>query len=154
MGTAWIVITANHLNDYSAGAKVNALRTAALAGGQADPFLTVMPDVVARVRAQIGSNKTNQLSATANSVSPDLKTHTCWLIIEAMQSRLPGLKLTDEEKNMVKKAEDYLARVAKGDFLVLAPTDPLGTSPLEMGASAEVVSSTTRISTRETLDGL
>jgi hypothetical protein len=110
MGTAWIVITAAHLNDYSAGAKVNALRTAALAGGQADPFTNVSADVIARVRAQIGSNKTNQLSATANSVPPDLKTHTCWLIIQAMQGRLPGLKLTDDEKEMVKKAEDYLAK--------------------------------------------
>lgn len=133
---------------------MNALRTAALAGGQADPFTNVSADVIARVRAQIGSNKTNQLSATANSVPPDLKTHTCWLIIQAMQGRLPGLNLTADEKEMVKKAEDYLANVASGKFLVLTPTDPQGTSPLEMGAAAEVVSDTTRTATRAKLDGL
>ena len=133
--STWIIITADQLNDYSVAAKVNALRTAALKAGQADPFDAVMPDVVAAVRMQIQSCASNQVSATANSIPPELKSHVCWLIIQAMQARLPGLKLSDEEKDMVKKADRYMEKVASCEYKVSAPEEAsdevvqAGTSP-------------------------
>lgn len=155
MGTAWIVLAATDLNDYSAGAKVNALRTAALAAGQTDPFPRVMADVVALVRSQIASCKRNQISATASSIPPAVKSQAAWLVIQAMQGRLPGLKLTDEERGMIKNAEDFLAKVASCDYLVEIPLDPLVPSPYAMGGSVEVTDGVpVRTATRAKMDGL
>lgn len=153
MATAWIVLTADDLNDYSVGAKVNALRTAALAAGQADPFTKVMTDIVAVMRAQIGSSGKNQVSLTANSLPPECKIYGCWLVIEAMQARLPGLSLKDEEKAMIDHAHAYMKSVAGGTTLVSEPVDPIDAG-LQSGGSISVVSAPARKFTRETLDAL
>jgi hypothetical protein len=149
MSAAWIVITASDLNDYSVAAKVSALRTAALAGGQTDPFDRVMPDVVATMRAQIGLN--NEVSATANSLPPEVKTHGCWLVIAALQARLPGLKLTDEEKEMVKEARRYMEKIAAGDIRVTEPTNPVD-SGLQTGTPS--IAANDREVDRTTMDGM
>jgi phage gp36-like protein len=150
---AWVVITSSDLDDYSVGSKVNALRTAALSGGQGDPFDRVMPDVAATCRNMIASNAGNVLSATANSVPPETKTHVCWLIIEALQTRLMGLKLTEEERRMIDRAWQYFRDVAKGDVTVSAPDDP-SESEVQGGAAISVVSTGERVSNRDTLAGL
>lgn len=149
----WIVITAANLGDYSVGAKVNALRTAALSSGQTDPFTRVMPDVVATVRTMIASASGNVLSGTANSIPPETKTYVCWLVIEAMQTRLPGLKLMDEERRMIDRAWQYFRDVAKGDIQVSAPDDP-ETPAVQSGPAISVVSSPDRLFTRNTLSSL
>jgi len=151
---AWIVITTSDLNDYLAGAQVNALRTAALASGQADPFGAVMPAVAARVRAEVQGCKTNQISATANSVPPALKRETCMLILEAMQTRIPTLKLTEDQQRQIERAYAYLERVAKCDVPIDQPNDPLSPSNVQKGGDAELVTKTDRTSTRAKLDGL
>lgn len=149
----WVTIAATDLDDYAVGAKVNALRTAALASGQTDPFLRVMPDVVATVRNMIASNPANVLSATADSVPPETKTHVCWLVIEALQTRLMGLKLTEEERRMIDRAWQYFRDVAKGDITVSTPGDPQA-AEVQSGQAISVVSSSGRLFTRDTMAGL
>lgn len=150
---AWIVITATDLADYSVGAKVDALRTAALASGQSDPFTAVMPSVVATCRNYIAGRAGTQLSATADSVPPEAKGHTCWLIIESLQARLPGLRLTDEEKRMIDRAWSWYRDVAKGVLPVSTPDDPIE-APVQSPGRITLVSSSPRLATRETLGGL
>jgi hypothetical protein len=152
--SAWIVIAATDLNDYLVGAQVNALRTAALAAGQADPFNAVMPAVAARVRAEVQGCKTNQISATANSVPPDLKRETVLLILEAMQTRLPSLKLTEDQRSQIDRAYDYLKRIARCEVPISQPDDPLSPSNVQKGGDAELVTKTDRVATRAKLDGL
>src|SRR4051812_31509551 len=121
MATNWILIAVTDLNDYLVAAQVNALRTAALAGGQADPFTNVMHDMASRIRLKIESCRTNQVSATAYTVPPECKWIACYLIIEAMQTRLPGLKLTEEQKGQVDRAYKELNLIAKCDSVVTLP---------------------------------
>jgi len=152
MSTAWITIASTDLDDYDVAAEIDAAQTAALASGQADPFDTVMPDVIARMRAQIASCDNNVVSATANSIPPSLKTHACWLIIEAMVGRL-SLTLSDERKTMVADAKRYMEKVASCDYVIEDPTDPVDPG-VSSGGDIVIVTSETRRATRATLAGL
>ncbi len=150
---SWVTITAADLKDYMVAAQVSALQTAALGAGQADPFNTIMPDVVARVRAKIASCEGNILSATPNSVPPELRMFTCHLILEGMQARLPGLKLTDEQKTIIEDAKRQLDRIADCDDEVSTPTDPAEPA-IQSGAPAEIVTKSTRQRKPSQLAGL
>lgn len=122
--SAWITITAADLNDYMVAAQVSALRTAALGSGQTDPFGRVMPDIVERIRLKIQSCPSNRLSATAQTIPPELKWAACYLILEALQVRIPSLKLTEDQKNQVDRAVTQLDRIADCKDRVSEPDDP------------------------------
>lgn len=150
----WIVITADHLNDYLVAAQVEALRTAALGDSQVDPFTSVMPDVANRIRRKIESSpKMNQVSATPNAVPPELKTAACVLIIQAMQGRLNTLRLTADQVRLIEQAEADLKAIAKGEDVVGKPDDPLQ-GEAQVGGGITLVSDTTRRATREKMNGL
>lgn len=153
--SAWVTIAESDLNDYLAGAQMDALKSAALAGGQTDPFARVMPDVVARVRAKVLACVRNHVSATANSVPPSLKAQTIWLVIQAMQLRLAiALRLTVDQKAAIDTAEKDLDAVAKCELVVETPDDPLDPSPVQQGGGVSLVSAATRNFTRDNMDGL
>ena len=149
----WITIDADDLSDYSVAAKITALRSSALAVGQDDPFDRVMPDVAATIRGMISAGGQNLLSSTANSVPPEGKTHFCWLVIEALQARLPGLALKEEERRMIDRAWQWLRDVAKGDIGVSTPDDPI-TAAMQSGSGISVVTANDRQFTRDKLAGL
>lgn len=133
----WITISAEDLNDYQVAKIVTAARTKALASGQADPFDVVMPDVAARVRAEIRGCKSNRVSLTPNSVPPDLRSQTVLLIIEAMQSRLPGVQLDEGIRGMIKDAKDYLRRISLCQVPIGIPDDPEPVSDVQSGGMIE-----------------
>lgn len=133
---AWINIVVTDLNDYLVGAQVSALRTAALASGQSDPFENVMHDRTNYVRARI--SKRISISATAYSVPPELKTCACLLIIEAMQGRL-NLKLTDDQRSAIARAYKDLDIAATIDLPVSTPDDPVDPVVQAGGSNAVVV---------------
>jgi len=109
---AWLTISLTDLNDYLVGAQVTALNSSALAPGQTDRFTKVMTDMVNRIRAKIEGCPRNHISATPLTVPPELKWAACYLIIEAMQAGVPGLKLTDDQRNQIVKAGEQLTRIA------------------------------------------
>lgn len=141
------------LNDYLVGAQVNALRAAALAAGQADPFTNVMHDMASRIRLKIESCQRNQVSATPYTIPPECKWIACYLIIEAMQTRLPGLKLTEEQKGQTDRAYKELNLIAKCESAVTLPSDPLVPADAQQGGAIEIASSSTRQFTRDKLSG-
>jgi hypothetical protein len=145
----WPTISAADLNDYKVAAMIEALRTAALDSGQADPFDTVMHDRCNYVRARLSSIS---LSATAYSVPPELKTCVCWLIIEAMQSRLPGLSLTEEDRRMIDRAYKDLDLAAAGSLPITLPDDAI-TPSVQAGTSPAMQSKTLNY-TRDDQDGI
>ena len=132
---------------------MTALQTAALSGGS-DPFLTIMPDVVARIRSAIATCDRNRLSETENSVPPELKWVACILIIELMQTRLPSMTLSDSQKKTAEDAKKALDGVSKCDLAVSIPTDPGGETLYQSGGSLELVSYSTRKCSRANLAGL
>ena len=155
----WIVITVSDLYPFLVAPQLNALRTVALATGQSDPFDDLLPIQAGRVRDYIVSNPRNQLSATANSVPPGTcQWCLCWLMIEALQVRIPSLKLTEDQKKEIQNAKTELEKIrwaaSSSQFLIPQPTDPVGDPPQAFGPAAFVVSSSERLATRETLNGL
>ena len=145
---AWITIALTDLNDYLVGAQVNALNSSALASGQSDRFTHVMTDMVNRIRAKIEGCPRNHLSATPLTVPPELKWVACYLIIEAMQVGVPGLKLTDDQRNQIARANEQLTRIADCKEVVSIPNDPLTPVDVQRGGATRLVSSTDAIATR------
>lgn len=149
---AWVVITVDDLNDYLVGDQVAALRTAARAKGQSDPFPRIMADRVAYVRNRI--SRRIHLSRTLLAIPPELKTQSCLLIIEAMQGRIPMLELTEDQRQRLRDAKRDLDLAAKDDFPISMPDDPVEPDlQREDGGAVQVVRSHRRDATRDSLAG-
>lgn len=148
----WIVITAEDMNAYQVGAMMDALRTAALADGQTDPFAETMHDRCNYIRNRISGR--TQISSTPYTIPPELKSQACLLILEAMQPRLPGLNLSEDHKTQIARAYKDLDIAATEDFPVSVPAD--AETPLVKGGkgSLTIVSQTTNHVTREAFSGL
>lgn len=153
MATNWISIASADVNDYLNGPQISALRSVALAGGQADPFTNIMGAVIDRIRNKLKPRF--QVSATAQTVPPELKQIACLLIIEQMSARLPQLKLTDDQKTLIKDAKDELKLIDQneGSVTITAPSDAAAQDYQE-STKVQVVTQTTRVATRDTLKGL
>lgn len=119
---AWTVILPVDLNRFLVGAQVSALRSAALASGQADPASDTIRDKANYVRARIGGKV--RLSATALSVPPELIEHVCMLALETLSGRLPGLALSQDQTNRISRIYKDLDIAGTPDFPVSAATDP------------------------------
>ena len=120
----WAVIAVSDLQAYLIDVQYRAIATGGLATGQADPFSVVMVDVTNTIR-NIIAKKGKPVSLTANSVPQEARTHTVWLILQALQSRIPGLLLVGEQRRNVEKAEAFLKELAEPGFAVSVPTDPV-----------------------------
>ena len=145
---AWLTISLSDLNDYLVGAQVNALNTTALASGQSDRFTRTMTDMVNRIRTKIEGCPRNLISATALTVPPELKWVACYLIIEAMQAGVPGLKLSDDQRNQITRANEQLTRIADCKEVVSIPNDPLTPPDVQRGGQTRLVTSTDAVATR------
>ena len=152
----WITITADDLNDYQVGKIINAARTKALAAGQSDPFLKVMPDVVSNIRAKMRANPANRVSLTPNSVPPDLRSQTILLIIEKMQSRLPGIDLTDDFKTQIKDAKSDIEEIARKNNPrpIAVPDNPEPLPTVQRGGLIEEAQAGESGNSREDLERL
>lgn len=150
----WITIEAEDLNDYQVAKIINAARTRALDAGQADPFDAVMPDVINRMRDDIRGCARNKVSATPNSIPPGLRSEAIYLIIEAMQSRLPGVSLTDDMKTLIADAKRRMVRISKCEVPIEAPNDPLNPDDVQQGGLIEEVQPGNSGNSREELSRL
>jgi hypothetical protein len=145
---AWLAIQLTDLNDYLVAAQVSALNSSALATGQSDRFTQVMTDMVNRIRVKIEGCPRNHVSATPLTVPPELKWVACYLIIEAMQAAVPGLRLTDDQRAQIAKANEQLTRVADCKEVVSLPPDPLNPVDVQRGGETQLVTRTRRIASR------
>lgn len=150
----WTTIVVADLNNYLVGAQVNAINTAALASGQADRFTEIRNSVVSRIRNKIETCLSNRLSSTAMTIPPSLKQCACLLIIQGLQSSIPSLKLTEDQKKQIDTFESDLTAIAACKLTIEEPPDPLEPPNAQRGGPIEVVNSTTRKATRDTMSGL
>lgn len=150
--SAWIVIAATDLDDYLVGAQMTALRSSALAAGQADPFTAVMHDRANYVRNRLAGRV--RISETDYAVPPELKGQTCLLIVEAMQGRLPVLKLTEDQRRQVERAYRDLDIAGTVDLPISEPDDPIEADVQQGATNASIVSKPTRVFTRDDMQGL
>jgi hypothetical protein len=153
--SAWITIVAEDLNDYQVAKIIAAARTKALAAGQADPFLAVMPDVINRMRDDIRGCVSNVVSATPLTIPQGLRSEAIYLIIESMQARLPGISLTDELKTLISDAKKRLVRISKCEVPIEIPDDPETTPEVQRsGGLAEGINVPPRTVTKDTVSHL
>lgn len=146
----WVVITVADLADYLVGAQVTALRQAALAPGQSDPFERIKADRCNYIRNRI--SKRISISATPLAVPPELKEHACMLVIESMQGRL-DIELSEDQRSRLRRLYRDLDIAATEDFPVSSPDDPIQ-PPVQKGGHGIVISTREPIATREHTKGL
>lgn len=150
---AWLVITTAHLDDYMIAAQAGALRTAALGAGQTDPFGRVMPDIAAYLRQRIRSGGFS-VSATASALPPEMKWAACYLILEALQTRIPGLSLTPDQKTKCEDAKRWIDRISSGTEEPSKPDDPEGTPDVQTSTFTPRITAPVREFTRANQDGM
>jgi hypothetical protein len=149
---AWVIPSVDDLKDVLADRAVEAFRTKALGETQTDPFTRVMQTVTNRIRSEIERRQT--LSETEYSVPPSLLRLACLMIVKAMEGRLPGVNLTPQHDEERRDGVRYLERINRGDVQVETPTDPRSVPLIQMASNAEIVTSSTRVATRDLLNGL
>lgn len=145
----WVVLTQNDVLPYCVQDQKNRLEILNTQQGE-DPFTAVMPDVAAEVRTAIASNPANTLSATANSIPPELKRTMIWLLIETLAVQFSnGAPLTPAQTTQVEKAHETLERVSNwklesqrtngGGFYISQPDDPETTAAQSARPAATVI---------------
>ena len=153
MTATWITIIVTDLEDYVVAAQLNALRNAALGDSQEDPFAEIMPAVTSRIRAEIQGCVSNKVSSVANSVPPSLKAEACYLILERMQTRIPSLRLTDDQKELIKDARSYLKRISECKIPIEQPDD-IQPSNVQQSAGVELAETPTILTNNNKQQGL
>jgi hypothetical protein len=146
---SWISLTAADLNAYLVAEQLTALRTEALAVGQADPFTEVMPDVVNMIRAYIASNPANQVDAAALTLPPELKLDVSYLIISPLLGRL-GIALTKDQAAALERAHSTLIALREKKLVVSRPATPVEPD-IQPATGVVLASSSTRQASRTSL---
>jgi hypothetical protein len=149
---SWITLTAADLNAYLVAEQLTALRTEALAVGQADPFTEVMPDVVNMIRAYIASNPANQVDASALTLPPELKLDVSYLIIGPLLGRL-GIALTKDQSAALERAHSTLIALRDKKLVVSRPATPVEPD-VQSATGVVLASSSTRQASRTSLSAL
>ena len=133
-----VILTIDSLTQVTLDKNATGNATAgSLVIAQADRFTRVMPDVAARIRNEVQACPRNQISETANAIPPELKTIACCLIIEAMQSAIPGLDLSEDQRNLIRDGRDYLKRIAECKAVISQPDDPLVPADVQSNVGAD-----------------
>src|SRR4051812_6322048 len=105
----WVIPTVDDLLNVIAAPALDAYRTKVLAPGQPDPFDDVMATITTRIRAEI--NRYQIISLTDNAIPPSLLRIACLMIVKAMESRLPTIKLTETQDQERQEGIRYLERI-------------------------------------------
>lgn len=155
---AWVVPNLANLYTYVEAGVVAVANVKDLAPGQADRFSQAMVDTVAKIRGMIGGVPGYVVSATANSIPPELMDHCVKLILLAMQGAYPALGLTEDQKKAFedsRKVIDSIKPDARGWcwFKPSMPPDP-ATGSQQGSPAARTVRHTPRSMTARSLSGL
>ena len=107
----WISITPDDLNDTKLAPLMNALRTAALAEGQADPLPGYITTACNHIRRKVAACRTNRVDADATKIPESLKEVACRMVVRAAKDRLE-ISLTDDERKQWDKDDRELDAIA------------------------------------------
>ncbi|MDR2677766.1 MAG: hypothetical protein LBB26_04395 [Puniceicoccales bacterium] len=127
----------SHLETYLMARQIRLLRVAVLGAEEKDPLPQLIADVIRRVRQAIGSNVKNRLSDDPRLIPVELQPTACALALEALQSRIPPLRLSQEQQKAADVAREQLRAIAQGEIRVSRPRYPAEEG--EYGNSAAMV---------------
>jgi hypothetical protein len=146
---SWATITETDVKSRLAAPELNALKSASLASGQANPLAEVITRVIDEVRGYCAVR--NKLGPEG-TVPDKLRDASLALIRARLCSRLPIESLmTETRKTERNDAQALLKIVAAGTFLIEEPTE---TTTEIISAPTPTSSTPTRNFTRESQDGI
>lgn len=152
----WSTITIADLNTAKASALVEALRSAALGDGQADPLPEIIANVVARIRAEIAAGGRTALDVDPAKLPPSLKSLALRMVLREGQSRLNAagaLPLSDDEREEWRQDVRYLERIAKGEIAIESSATPEPTPTVQATVLSPMISACPRRLTVESQSG-
>ena len=150
---AWRTVTENDLKQKFSGDELEAVRSAGLADGQADPIPGHLKNVTDFVRGYIKAWPPNKLGAEGTLPERLILPAIDYLVVEVC-SRVAGLliDLNDTRRQARKDALALFDRVATGRYAIESPTVEVDEG--EPGSAAELAGAQTNLVSRETLAGL
>lgn len=151
----WITLTEEDVQGRLAGAELTALKGAALASGKtaAEVLTQAIGDVTLQVRGYVGACARNTLGETG-TIPDELRTAALALIRDFLFTRLPGLQtLNDETRQKETERAVQQLRDAAACKLAIVPPETAAESQAA-GPAVQLVSSRTRVATREKMGGL
>jgi hypothetical protein len=126
---AWITITDAAILGKSAGAEVDAARSAALAIGQTDPVPGLVEQIVREVRGYVAACKDNKLGP-AGTIPDELLGAALNRLRFECATRLPGGALLDEDRRAANRDAIAMLRDAGACRIVLEQPDTPSTEIL------------------------
>ncbi len=142
----WQTLAVADMAVVVADTQYSAISTGYNTGG-ADRFEANRAAVVAEVRAAVAKHGKN-VSSNAAAVPPEAKVKCLWLILKSLQPAIPTLALTQDQKDNIKAAEDWLKDVKENVEVaasVTTPSDPVdGGSVAQTSPTAAIIGSATR----------
>ncbi len=156
--TNWTNITKVMLGSYLEAALVAKLDTKDLLPQQLDRFTQAMTDVTNEFRGRLQAPpRLMVVSATANSVPPELVGHVCRCILAAMQTSCPAIVLEKAQVDALRKSWEVFDVIAKGNFPITMPSDPAAGGQMQgqpAPATIVCVDTSRRTVTMEKMRGL
>jgi phage gp36-like protein len=135
---AWITISEDAIRSKLAAVELQALRTAALADGQADPLPEIVARTVDEVRGYIGACERNRLGP-AGTIPAQLESAALAIVRYRLATRLPvRTLLTEERKEEQRDALTLLRDVAACRYAVEQP-DEAGPERLAIGGTPKII---------------
>ena len=147
---SWVTITDADILGKSAGAEVEAARSAALAQGQTDPVPGIVAQVVREVRGYVATCERNKLGP-AGTIPDELRGAALNRIRFECATRLPQGALMDDDRRASNR--DALAMLRDAAACKITIEQPEEVSPeVISGAAGEVVTASRRKATPRQLD--
>lgn len=153
----WISISPADLPTAKAAALVDALATAALGEGQADPIPEVIANVTVRIRAEISAGGKTVLDRDATKLPPSLKALAVRMVLRDAQSRLNALgalPLSDDERKEWDQDVRYLERIGRGEVGVEASDNPESVPTIQGNTARPITLPRHHHFSREDQDGI
>lgn len=119
----WIELSTDDLYTYLAVAQVDALSEASAANEQL--ISNMIYDISCKIRASIQSSNRHCISERVHALPPELKSTACWLVIEYLQARIPGFRMTDDQVRLANDARSTLKQIEHGHLSVSEPDDAM-----------------------------
>lgn len=137
----WIYLKPEDLDTYLNEFQLSRLQ---LTSGTVDRsktlLATLIEDITARIRLELSGKESGcSLDSNPMHIPRELKSAASYLILEALQTRVPGLALTADQLRQCNEARMVLSRISRGELQVEGPEN--GTQPLRAPSRIERVRS-------------
>lgn len=117
----WQPITLEDLKIYLVQSQLDQLMHYACMPGGPDFLPMIIENMISRVRAEIHGKVKNDLDDEPYTVPIEAKACTIHLIIGALQSRVPGLNLSEDQKDDIRFSREFIKRIGRGEVKISKP---------------------------------